>query len=80
MDCGEFPLAGRCVRPIPGEAGVGAVLDDWLTDREFEFALMESGGVFVIPSLENVKKLALVFITMMLAHSLEADLAPIPEA
>ena len=38
--------------------GIGAVLDDLLTDREFEFALMESRGVFVIPSHERVKKLA----------------------
>lgn len=26
--------------------GIGAVLDDLLTDREFEFALMESEGCF----------------------------------
>jgi hypothetical protein len=38
--------------------GIGAVLADLLTDREFEFALMESEGCFVIPSLERVKKLA----------------------
>ena len=46
VDCGELNRRADAFVQIRERLGIGAVLDEWLTDREFEFALMESEGCF----------------------------------
>ena len=46
VDCGESNRRADAFVRIRKRLGIGAVLDDCLTDSEFEFVLMESEGCF----------------------------------